>query len=309
MDKDEAEIRIAYTGPAVKGGVMDARELADALTGLCGLFKHANELVTGRKNDVSVQVSTFKDGSFEFLLWLQQIMEAAPDFGMLADDLRNLQRVVKLLGMFRNHGGLLALYQWLGGQKPAETPTPVSGGKISLVREDGKTTTVLKEEYLLYTNPHIRRSVRNVVSPVYKNDGIDGMEIRSLEGGKLITRIDWQNVRYYHDFQNLDMATSKEREVRLYLVTVQLEGDGKWAFRHGGKGIIKAKMLDEKFSQKMDKTERFARGDMIRAKIREQKWVTGAKQPEYEIIEVLEHVEAYQQAHLPGMGGKEEAGE
>ena len=56
-------------------------------------------------------------------------------------------------------------------------------------------------------------------------------------------------------------------------------------------------------------SERFARGDMIRAKIREQKWVTGEKQPEYEILEVLEHVEAYQQAHLPGMGGKGEAGE
>ena len=314
MNKDDTQIRIAYTGSAVTGGVMDAREFTQALTGLYHLFEHADKLVNGGKRDVSVQVhSTFKDGSFDFLLLLaEHVPHIVNNLGMAVDveDLPNWQRVLKYLGMFRRHGGLLYLYHWLRGQKPADA-TPTNGGKISLVREDGETMDVSKEEYSLYIDPGIRKSVRKLVSPVYKNDGIDGIEVRPPEGGEFVARVDWQVVRYYHDFENIDMSKPQESEVRLYLVTVQLEGDGKWAFRHGGKGIIKAKMLDKKFSQKMDKNERFARGDMIRANIREWKWLAGARQSEYEIVEVLEHVEAssFEQGSLPGMGEKGEVKE
>ena len=283
---------------------MEVREFAEAITGLCEMFERADEVVNGRKTIAAVRIrSDFKDNSFDFLLELQQILQAMEGLELTFEDLRNVRRVLRMLGMLREHGGLIFLYRWLRGGSPKEV-TRQSDGKISIVRDDDESTVVSKEEYELYGDSSVRRAVKKMVGPVEKNDGIDRVEIRSAEddGNEPVAKIDWREVRYFSDPEDPEKSVTETREVRLHLVTVQLEGSGKWGFRHSKEGHIKAKMLDEGFSMKMEKGERFARGDVIRALLREQKWVGGTKPSEYEVVEVREHLEAHQQHTLPGMG-------
>ena len=63
---NEAKIRIAYDGEALRTGTMNVRDLAPALIALSDLFEESNKVLNDKDSAVQLRVqSDFRTGSFD----------------------------------------------------------------------------------------------------------------------------------------------------------------------------------------------------------------------------------------------------
>ena len=81
----EVEFSVSYDGNAITQNTMDVRDLAPALLALGQSFERANSLFNGDRASVSLRIRATKPGSFELVLFLQQVLEGATD--VLSGDL------------------------------------------------------------------------------------------------------------------------------------------------------------------------------------------------------------------------------
>ena len=300
----QAETRIAYTGPALESGVMNVRELAPALLALGELCNRANEALTGQEKGVSVQVKAdFKSGSFEFAVLVEtETWRAATKFFTSADYIA-AKELLGLLGL--GGSGILGLFAYIKKRRgrKAKTSVETDDGKVVDTFDDGETITAPKEVHQLHETPSVRRAVKKIVAPL-ASDGIDGLQVRDPKRREnIVEEISQQDAPYYLEVPDSGEVAENEMELLLLPVTVHLEGERQWVFRRGsGSGeTIKAKITDEEFAGKMAAGEiRFARGDMLRAKVHERQWDEGGElKTKHEIVKVIKYIEARRQQQLP----------
>jgi hypothetical protein len=91
----EVEFSVSYDGDALAQNTMDVRDLAPALLALGQSFERANSLFNGDRASVSLRIRANKPGSFEVVLFLQQLFEGATD--VLSEDLMVSAFVLKEL--------------------------------------------------------------------------------------------------------------------------------------------------------------------------------------------------------------------
>jgi len=75
----EVEFSVSYDGDALTQNTMDVRDLAPALLALGQSFERVNSLSNGDRASVSLRIRATKPGSFEVVLFLQQLLEGATD--------------------------------------------------------------------------------------------------------------------------------------------------------------------------------------------------------------------------------------
>ena len=105
----QTEFAVSFEGPAFVGHTMEVRDLAPALLALGQAFDRANGVLNGDRASVSLSIRATRPGSFELVLFLEQVIEGAGDIltGDLFTSAANLTQII--IGVPTLGVGLFAL--------------------------------------------------------------------------------------------------------------------------------------------------------------------------------------------------------
>lgn len=175
----EAQFRIEYSGPALRDGTMDVRDLAPALLGLGDACTRANRILNHRSASAGVHVNAdFQRGSFDVLLTLVTSTPAQDLLGQFAD----ATQILQYLGIGGGVGsalGVVQLVKWLKGKKP-ETVEKVGPDSVA-VSINNSTVNVNVNTYNLARDPEVRRNLQKAIAPLGK-EGIDEVRLGAHDG-------------------------------------------------------------------------------------------------------------------------------
>ena len=281
--------RLRFDGPALAESKIAARDLARSLIAIEDLFVAADKLLN-RSEDSSISlevVSGFEQGSFEALLELtQEIPENLP----VLIKSEQFKTVAQMCGWMLAPGGLLWLIVKLRGRKPT---TVIESGANSTLVVGNENLTVVKNVYELHQHLPIRRNIVEVFQPLSK-PGVEEIEIKTVAGeGTKIRGIDAESFSEESLGLTVDPKLISENFSTLYVRIVQaaFEDTYVWRFDSGGDRFA-ARMEDASFKARIDKGERFAKGDALLIRLRiTQRLDDDQLKEERTVQEVLKHVE------------------
>jgi hypothetical protein len=297
-----ADFEIAYDGEALRMGTMDVRELAPALLAIGDLCQEANTLLNGDLATVAVKVKAIGRGSFDVNLILDQLPALTKVINLFPDDLKTAKELTWYL--FGSQGavlGLIGLIKLLKG-KPIQSTQILKDGSTVIDFTNANLTnsqiTVAPSVRRLYEDPPARRAAERIVKPL-EREGIEVFRVK--EGGTLIEEVSRDEVGFFKTPETL-LATAdnseNERIVTLQIVTASFEDRYQWRFTDGNMTLT-ARIEDPLFFERIDRGERFGKGDILRVQLHQRQWRDEkGLHAEYRILTVLEVIPAPQQMKL-----------
>ncbi len=164
----EVEFSVFYDGDAIIQNTMEVRDLAPALLALGQSFERANSILNGDRASVSLRIVANKPGSFEIVLFLQQLLEGASD--VLSGELITSAFILKEILIGGNDPGLvglLRLLKSLHGKKPKQMEDIAKGGIV--FEAENVKLFVPTEVARLYNDRSTRDNIEAVVRPLLKH--------------------------------------------------------------------------------------------------------------------------------------------
>ena len=293
---EHVEFKVAYDGLVLRDHSMDVRDLAPALLSLGQLFDESNRVLNGDKASVKLQVKAHESGSFEILFDLYQTFGSQISqflSGEFVTSALNLKELV--IGGAAGSVGLWKLIRMLKGGKPKKI-TDLKNGMVR-VEFDGEAFEVPLKLLRLYQDLAVRQAAGEVLKPL-ERDGIDTFKIK--DGRKVVETVTKDEVKYFAapEVEDEQILTS-ENEAAYSIISLAFKDDNKWRL-YDGSSQISVTISDDDFKRKVDNnTISFAKGDILRCKVRTTQWRTQTGlRTEYEVLEVKEHIPALRQLQL-----------
>ncbi len=294
-----AKIEIGYDGEAVRGGSMDVRELAPALLALGELLQDAHNVLNDGRGQLTTHVkSDFKTGSFEVNLHLVQSVSDQVAFLLEHCKHWSAGDIATFVGLSSGSAiSLIKFLKWLG-KRTIKRSTIIESGKLKIETDgDFDSIEVSPEVIRLAKNKKIRLHLKAVLKPL-KAMGIDLFYAK--ESGTEIERVEKKEVESFEVPELPDQElTDQTRKVAVKLIGVFFEENLKWKLADG-ENRINASVLDENFQKRIDAGEKFSKSDILIVNLRTRQIATndGIKN-EHEILKVIKHIPAEEQAELP----------
>lgn len=288
---ERAEFSLSYEGPALADGRMEVRDLAPSLLALGEILQEANATMYPAGPAVSLEIRAFGKGSFDVVLNLAHHAEEIAG-GVIAffnvpvhTALNNLVVEVTLVFAALRMGRRIVR---------RESPSP---GVTRLVFEDGTTLEVPSTVVELLAKETVRRHAREVVNPL-RRPGVERLRIKPADRDEVI--VESADVTAFDapepDEQPL---VDQETEMALSITTLSFQEKNKWRLSDG-QSTFYAAIEDEDFMKRIDAGEAFAKGDILRCRVRIQQWRTdGSLRTEYTVTRVLQHIPRAQSLPLP----------
>jgi hypothetical protein len=290
---DNTDFKISYDGVALREHSMDVRDLAPALLSVGQLFDEANRVLNGDRTSVKLQVKAHAPGSFEILLELYQTIGSQVSQFLTGDFVTSALNLKDLL-----FGGSLGLY-WLIKKLKGGRPKRIVDLKNGMIRieYDDETFEVPLALLRLYQDAAVRKAAEEVLKPLQR-EGIDKFQVK--ERSLVIETVTKDELHYFAVPELPDeKILSVESEAAYSIISLAFKDDNKWRL-YDGSSTISVIISDENFRKKVDhNTISFAKGDILRCKIRTTQWRTSAGlKTENEVLEVKEHIQAARQLLL-----------
>lgn len=172
------DLEVEFHGEATEAGTIDARLLAESLTGYSAVFTRTNEVTNGEMSTATVLVrADFKQGSFIASVRLvQTIADAASQFITSHPfvDAGGLASVIGFIARDTLKESLIGLYKWLRGGSP-ERAVRV-GENIEITCGQNKKT-VSNVVYNLYGDSAIREGLARLTGPM-RSAAVDRISVR-----------------------------------------------------------------------------------------------------------------------------------
>jgi len=276
---------------------IDANTLIGSLLHLSTLIQEVNrELNTGRKVNVKIQAT--EKGSFIVHLVIETTV---------LENLKNLlsnETVQYAAGIVTVVGGLFGLAKLLKGEKAEIVEN--NGNKVTIKNNKGAVTIVNVNTLDLYnTNTVVRNSISQNFKVLEADDSIKGFSLKDQEDKDLVNipAEDFPVLAESASMENNISDRSIKREVMLNINKIVFDDNQKWDFYYDG-NKISAKIEDVKFREMIDKGERFAKGDSLRAEIEIYQVfdssVNSYINKSYKVVTILEHIPRPDQGKLFG---------
>lgn len=299
QDMSSASFQIVYDGPALASHEMEVRDLAPALMALGDLFEEANATLNHGRAKVGVSVKgSFKTGCFAIdLACTQSLLQQAQDF-FAGSPVTAALNLVGILGLAKTAGGgLISLIKWVRA-RPITRVEILDNGKVRIFCDSEHYDTE-QEVLQLFRNWRLRKAFQDVVHAPLQKEGIEYFAVREEDGDfAVVTRA--ESTYFIAPEQEEEAIEESEREASLQLVNVAFRDDNKWRFFDGASTFY-ATITDEDFLNRVNINDvRFAKGDLLRVRLREIKTLVGEQlRAEHIIEEVLDHRRAGIQLRLP----------
>lgn len=290
----EAIMTLEFEGDAVDAATMDVRQLAPALIAAADAIREAHQLLRVPGPPPQVNVRAIRPGSF-----IIDLLVAEPSILQRAMELLNSPEVtagLDLSGMVGIVVGSFSLIKRLANRKIAKTEA-IRPGLIRLILEDGTVIETPPDTLQLVLDASYRHSIRGVVEPLASGRGITSLVVSTDGESQTVTGTDLRAFEVPHTVEEELVDTISE--VVLRPVSLSFTEGNKWRF-HDGESIFYAAIDDPRFAESVELgTERFAKNDMLRVRLRiRQTKVEGGLRTERSIVEVLQHLPGATQLDL-----------
>jgi hypothetical protein len=295
----DAVMTLQYEGDAVDAGTMDVRQLAPALLAAADAVREAHLLLRVPGPAPQIEVRGARPGSFVI-----DLLVADGTFFQRTMDLLISKPVTASLDL----GGLvgivvnsIGLVRRIANRKIASTQE-VQPGLIRLILDDGTAVETPPESFQLVLDAAYRRSVRGMVEPLAGDRGVSRLTARADDQAETVTSNDLHSFEVPPTVEE-DFGESVS-EVVLRPVNVSFTEGNKWRF-FDGENTFFALIEDPRFLADVDLgTERFAKNDMLRVKLRtRQTRDASGLHTERTITEVVEHISGEVQLDLFASSG------
>lgn len=291
--------RVVYDGPALAENQMDVRDLAPALMALGDALEQSHNLLRQDSSTVRLKVrASFKAGSFGIELEVvQNFLDHVVDMfsGRSATAATNLLALLGFTGT--SAVGLVQLIKWLKGRSIRRVMS-LDDDRVE-IQVDDDSLEVDRRVVELYRDWRVRKALEDAIRGPLKEEGIESFGASSDPEHDFVS-VDRSEAYLFEAPPPADEELSDSEEVmNLQLATVAFRDDNKWRFSDGA-STFHASVSDEGFLHRINSGEAFAKGDVLRARVRKRQWLSGETiRADYDVREVLEHRRAHAQLDLP----------
>ena len=291
----QIEFAVSFEGPAFVEHTMEVRDLAPALLALGQAFDRANGLLNGDRASVSLSVRATRPGSFELVLFLEQVLEGAGDIltGDLFTSAANLTEIVTggpILG-----AGLFTLVKRLRGRKPNIS----SQQPDSVVFEAENVRIVVPTEVArLYSDKPIRDQLEAFVRPLRK-EGVERVVFR--RGQTELESVRREEAEYFKaEAENTNTTEYIIPSQRLQITSLVFSKKGKWRLSDGA-NVHWYAMEDMDFATAIQQGKRFGKDDILVCEVLMTQRLdeTSKLRLEYSVMRVLQHIAPGEQMPFP----------
>jgi hypothetical protein len=313
--EDDVQFQVAYGGPAVDAGRMDARALGPALYSIAQLIEDATATLYGPTAAVKIDVKAdFHHGSFAFdLVAAPAIIDQVR--GLVEQlDFTKIKTVLEVVGLVAGGTGttgysVIRFVRWLRNREVTRSvPTP-SGREITVT--GGSQIIVAENVWQLSQNVTVREDLYGVIKPLERT-GID--ELRSGFDAPTEPIVRRSDVEYFAVPEVGEEVLQDRVSTELVeVVAVSFREGNKWQLSRVGDAPFHAAILDEEFLRRVRRHELvFGSGDALRVRLRDRITRTADRKLHAlrEVVEVLEHmrpgeaqIDVFRQADAEEIGG------
>jgi hypothetical protein len=298
-------LEVVFEGPAVKTGMIDARLLAESLSGYSEVFTRVNTLLNGEASEAAVLVqSDFKAGSFVANLQFVQSIADQSRHLITAHTFLDAASLASVIGFILQNQelvkeSLLDLYKWLKGKKPDKAVQVGNSVEITFGPNKKSVTNVT---YNLYGDSAIKAGLERLTNPL-RQAAIDRITVR--QDGKEQTAIAKSDAPYFEagpfELESADAPLEGERDAVLIVSKLAFTEKSTWTFLERGATVI-AKIEDRHFWEEVHQHKvTFGEGDRLRVRLF---WTTMRKRnsltAKNTIIKVHEVIAGEKQLRLDG---------
>lgn len=284
-------ITLAYKGPHVEKGKMDALEVANNIIAFNDFIGVVSRTAYGEKIDLKTEIQGFRGDSFDI------------DFALVIGGcIANLLLTAPLSpkDMIELLKESIKAWLHLKGQPPKETKT--YSDNENLVQIENQTGQLI----------YCPRSVINIISDNKAGKAVEQFIKKPLDAGVSnlsimsssfdeIASIDETEASSFVPIAIEKPLYQAEIQMGLVIESPTFKEGNKWKFWDGQNSFY-AEIFDKKFLERVDKgIERFGKGDILLTKVRiTQASTLDSLKMDRAIIEVIEHKEGpFQENLLP----------
>ncbi len=298
MAKSKAnfEFKVRYDGKLKQ---IDSNTLINSLLSITTALQEINEelnKITNLRGKLQIRVNAFPSGSF--LVDLELFREFAADLlGPIIP--ASAPHVKKILTLFSK---IVKLKGFLKGEKPQKIEE--KGNKVIISNSKGNKITVENNIYNnFYINAPLNEAIENHFETLRGDPAIEAFEVSDNKNKPLIktSKKDFDDLIKRNKLLEEETKTIIEEGVHLHIVKLAFEERYKWQFTYRGIQIF-ATIGDTKFLQRIDRGEKFSKGDVLVCKLEIEllfdKNVNDYLNRSYKILEVSEHKPRSEQQDL-----------
>lgn len=257
---DQSEFKLKFGGEINQ---VDASTLGYSLLNITNLVQEINEeLGTGQK--IEIKVKAHAPGSFLVHLALDG-GQLTPLMDVLTPDNIKLaaQAVSAIIGTL---GALFGLRKVLKGEPPKEVSQ--KDEVVQIQSNSGNTVIIDQRTYNAYfNNPKVNEALSKTFKTLESDPSITEFEITD-EKERPIIEIEREEFRALALSSSVPQAQTQSiiKRASLYIVKPSFERTLKWDVVYAG-DRIPVSMKDEAFLNRIDRGERFAKGDVLEVEL------------------------------------------
>lgn len=299
----EVEFVLAFDGPAVETGRMDAKVFAPALFATATLVESAAETLFEKGDSVSVQVNAdFRAGSFVYDLAAVVMIQAGQQV-IQNLSIADIDIMLRWLGLRGNNEGSLLGFLLRHGDKKIERiePGQRGSGNVNVLVEgnNNKTTVVIIPEQVarLLEDQKVRDNAYEALLPL-KIEGINEFRVgrTKKKADLVVTKPDLP--KFLPPPPPKTKLTDSSAKTAIELLSPSFVEGNKWRVAQGGEPFW-VTITDKHFLKKVDDGEQFAKGDYLIVDMATLTYTTpSGLEAERQVTHVYEHQRRSKQQSL-----------
>lgn len=272
----ETNIKLKYSGPGVESGQMDVYQASANMIAFSEFMVVAAKAAYGNQVDVKAEVAGFGRGSFYTNLVFNFLGPIAAMFSAASPE--------QLLKMVNES---FELWKHLKGEPPKKTQH-VTPQFVKVENNNGEIIQVHIQTLSLVFNEKSSDAVKQFVQDAFAKGGIDNLTIET-DDDKVIATANQNDASSFHSVAPTESITDTTIEMTLVIEAVVFKDGNKWRF-YDGQTSFYADIVDHNFLAKVERGERFGKGDLLRVNLKIVQNRSDTKiSTERTVIKVIEH--------------------
>lgn len=300
--EEEVEFELAFDGPAVEAGRMDAKIFAPALFATATLVESAAETLFERGDSVSVQVNAdFRRGSFVYDLAAVVVVAGQQVIQNLT--VADIDVMLHWLGLRGGGEGSFLKFLLQHGDKRIQRIEPAQRGSgnvnVHIEGNNNRTTVVVLPEQVakLLSDQKVRDNAYDALSPL-KAEGINEFRVgrKKTRAELVVEKTDLP--KFLPPPVPKTKLTDSNAKTAIELLSPSFVEGNKWRVSQGGEPFW-VTIVDKNFLKNVDDGEQFAKGDYLIVDMETLTFKTpGGLEAERRVTHVYEHQRRSKQQSL-----------